>query len=139
MQQLPIVPYKPVDNGWVMRLWLESQELLGDSNVASRTLWRYEHRKAANEYLVVVPQTAFFHYRLRKDGVRVGYELAVSASARGQGYGQRLLAHAGWPMTLKTTAGAANNTFYAKLGFIVEGQSYSKNGDRLILHYARWK
>jgi ribosomal protein S18 acetylase RimI-like enzyme len=135
----PIVPYAPSDRDWVLGVWKHSQGILGDSNVASRTLHFFQTARSANEHLVVIRKVAFAHYRVRKDGQRVLYEIAVDPSERRKGHGKRLLAHIGTPMLLKTDAfNEESNAFYQALGFILEGVSTSRLGDKTLNHYARY-
>lgn len=127
------------DEEWVKRLFVANAGVLGIGDVANQTWYRYWARQNdGGEFWKVIRPHAFAHYRVRKDGWRTLYEIAVAQEAKGQGLGRRLVEHIGFPQRLKTDAShAESNAFYRKLGFQLVLTTQSKDGNKLLNHYEK--
>jgi ribosomal protein S18 acetylase RimI-like enzyme len=65
---------------------------------------------------------AFCHWRRRRDGVSVIYEICVPDEARGQGIGRAMIEALQQPIRLKCPVdNALGNGFYERLGFKLVG------------------
>lgn len=132
-----IRPAVPEDQKWVAKLFDTNKSILG--NVSGGTVfWRWKAGGAANEHFIVIPELAFCHYRVRKDGSRIVYEIAVAQAAKGKGLGRKLMEHVGRPVELKTDqASEESNAFYRKLGLTCVGKSTGKSG-KVMNVYQGW-
>jgi ribosomal protein S18 acetylase RimI-like enzyme len=120
----------PTDEPWVARLW-RSAGVFGSGLLVRRALNSTSH----NEFCVGVREKAFAHYRVRKDGVRVLYEIAVDPAHKRHGIGRALIAHLGVPVLLKTDAdNVAARSFYERMGMRLVGQKVARNG-KLMVEY----
>lgn len=129
-----IKPFTVDDLPWVKELWAENKGILGPP-MAPGT-WLRSH--ADNEFFIVISNFAFAHYRKRKDGTNVLYEIAVSSKMKKMGIGKALMLYIGLPMELKTDYGnEESNSFYKKLGFICMGKKYTKSG-KLVAIYRKF-
>lgn len=142
----PEVPYEtalvirgavPEDQKWVAKLFDANKSILG--NVSGGTVfWRWKAGKSPNERFDVIPELAFVHWRVRKDGTRVVYEIAVSQEAKGRGLGRKLMEHVGRPVELKTDAASEeSNAFYLKLGLHCVGRMTGGSG-KIMNFYQGW-
>lgn len=94
--------------------------------------WRWLQNGATNERIIVVEPLAFAHYRIKKDGSRVLYEIAVDVAAKRQGLGRLLMERVGRPVMLKTDRDhAESNAFYKSLGLSLAGVTVARSGKRL--------
>lgn len=127
----------PEDQKWVAKLFDANKSILG--NVSGGTVfWRWRASKSKSEYFIVIPELAFCHYRIRKDGSRVVYEIAVAQEAKGKGLGRKLMAQVGRPVELKTDAASEeSNAFYLKLGLHCVGKVTGGSG-KLMNFYQGW-
>lgn len=122
----------PADKPWVERLWRQAG-VFGDD--AGLLVWRALHPSSPNERCVGVREKAFAHYRVRKDGVRVLYEIAVDATLKRTGLGRALIAFIGAPLLLKTdVSNAESRAFYTRLGMREFGPKAARNG-KLMVEY----
>lgn len=81
----------------------------------------------------------FVHYRTRRDGWSVVYDLAVNPAAQGQGVGRALLYAVPAPVRLKCTADNPANRFYANAGMTLAASETAKSGRALNVYEAqRW-
>lgn len=134
MEGLQIRKATADDQKWVGKLFDANKSILG--NVSGGTVF-YRWIKGGNEreHFDVIPEIAFAHWLVRKDGTRVLYEIAVHESMKRKGIGRRLLAHIGFPMELKTDAGnEESNRFYQALGFIKLGYKETAGGKRVAVY-----
>lgn len=73
----------------------------------------------------------FANTRRRRDGVTVVYEIAVSKTHVGTGYGRAMLDALERPLRLKCPVGQAANVFYLRYGFtlvnVEEGKTRALN------------
>lgn len=127
----------PEDQKWVAKLFDANKSILG--NVSGGTVfWRWKTGGSANERFVVIPELAFCHYRIRKDGTRFVYEIAVAQEAKGKGLGRKLMEYVGRPVELKTdVASEESNAFYRRLGLTCVGQVKAASG-KLQNVYQGW-
>ena len=131
-----ITPARASDAEWLARLCAASRSELGQVN-GGRVLWQWLHDGDSNEFICVIRPLAFVHYRIRNDGVRVVYRLAVTPEARRCGLGRRLMRHVGRPVTLKTNAtNRPANRFYRQLGMVRVATTRTRSGaHRLHVYY----
>lgn len=121
----------PEDKQWVAKLFDANSTVLG--NMGGGTMfWRWQTAAGKNERLIVIPQLGFAHFRVKKDGTRVLYEIAVDAAAKRQGVGRLLMKVVGRPVLLKTDRDhAESNGFYRALGLTHCGTTVAKSGKKL--------
>lgn len=124
------------DKEWCVRLFSKYTKQLG--NLSGGTwFWRMEQANinTGTEKLIGVERLAFAHYRARRDGVNVLYEIAVHPIAQGQGIGKALVEYIGRPMNVKTDY---NNTvakcMYQRLGFTITDYSVAKSGKEMVAY-----
>lgn len=79
----------------------------------------------------------FVHYRTRRDGWSVVYDLAVSPSAQGRGIGRALLYAVPAPVRLKCTADNPANRFYANAGMSLVASETARSGRALNVYERR--
>jgi ribosomal protein S18 acetylase RimI-like enzyme len=129
--ELEVRSATPDDQSWVGKLFEANASVLG--NMSGGTMfWRWQNAGSKNERLLVAGKLGFAHYRIRKDGTRVLYEIAVDASAKRRGVGRTLMDRIGRPVTLKTDAGhAESNAFYKSIGLTNCGTTVARSGKRL--------
>jgi ribosomal protein S18 acetylase RimI-like enzyme len=144
------------DRDWIVKLFTLNKGVLG--NVASSVWYRYwqadqaaraKGALSAERWIVAVdpetdPETqrgmGFFHYRLRRDGWRSGYELATHPDFKRRGVATSLLRHAGAPITLKTDADhPESNGLYKALGFSLMAVTPGKHGTKTCNIYQLWE
>jgi ribosomal protein S18 acetylase RimI-like enzyme len=127
----------PQDQPWFAKLFDVNRASLG--NVSGGTVfWRWLQSKQPNERILVIRPVAFVHYRIKRDGMRVVYEIAVAASAQRQGLARVLMDRVGRPVTLKTNAdNEPSNRFYERLGFAVVAHVNTRDG-KLMNVYQGW-
>jgi len=122
---------KQNDKNWVNHLWKENKEILGPPF----PIYNYLKAKAPNEIFLVVPEIAFLHYRVRRDGETVLYNIAIDISAKRQGLGRKLVELMTPPIILKTDAdNEESNQFYKRLGFICLGKKLTKSGKTVNIY-----
>lgn len=131
---MSVDPYRRDDEAWLRAVWGECKHILGTG--VDLMLHRYGQRISDREKIIVIRPFAFAHYRERLDGVRNLYEIGVSAVARRQGHGRRLIEAIGRPLILKTDLdNEASNAFYVALGFKFMGWSWSRNLHKQFNNY----
>lgn len=125
---MKIRPAKESDKSWVEPIFREHDFVLGKGFFG--TIWyRYWTGGSENEFWDVIPCMAFVHYKRRKDGVNVIYEIAVGSEFKRKGLGKMLLDHVGYPMELKTDVQhRESNAFYKGCGFYPAGEKRSRDG-----------
>ncbi len=124
------------DQKWISKLFDQNKEILGMMS-GGTVFWRWYQGGNPREHFLVIPELAFAHYLKKKDGTKVLYEMAVSASAKRQGLGRRLLDKIGRPLELKTNADSPeSNTFYRSYGMTCVGQKTAGNGKLLNIYQA---
>lgn len=79
----------------------------------------------------------FVHYRTRRDGWSVVYDLAVNPEAQGQGIGRALLYAVPAPVRLKCTADNPANRFYTRAGMMLAGTETARSGRQLNVYERR--
>jgi ribosomal protein S18 acetylase RimI-like enzyme len=131
----------PDDQKWVAKLFDLNKDILGKVGGGS-VFWRALNGGNPREHFWVIPEIAFAHWLVRKDGVCVLYEIAVSAQWKRRGLATRLLSHIRGPgnniIELKTDAEhAESNAFYGALGFKKMGYKTAKSGKRMAI-YQKW-
>lgn len=123
---------KPEDEKWVGAIFKKADHILGKGFFGT-IWWRYWNQGTPSEFWIVIPDIAFAHYKVRKDGVRALYEIAVEEGHKRQGYGKALLRHIGFPMELKTDANhEESNRFYKACGFYPAGEKRSRDGTKRL-------
>lgn len=119
------------DGVWVKLVWRACKHILGGPSPWHRWL----SSGAPNEHFVGVRPIAFAHYRERRDGVRVLYNIGVAPGVRRRGLGRALLEHMGSPIELKTDAAdPVSNAFYTALGFTRAGSTETKAGKPMHIY-----
>lgn len=127
------------DEKWVKRVFTASDHILGKGFFG--TIWyrfwqNYRVHRGASERWVVIEEKAFAHFKQRRDGVKVLYEIATDEAARRQGHARALVAYIGFPMELKTDSNhQESNTFYQALGFYPCGEKRSRDGMKKMRIY----
>ena len=125
------------DQKWVGKLFDLNRDVLGKVS-GGTVFWRALNSGNEREHFWVIPEVAFAHWLVRKDGVKVLYEVAVHPDNKRQGLAKRLLQHIGLPMELKTDADhAESNAFYQALGFKKMGYKTAGSGKRMAI-YQKW-
>jgi len=79
----------------------------------------------------------FVHYRTRRDGWSVVYDLAVDPEAQGQGIGRALLYAVPAPVRLKCTADSPANRFSARAGRRLTSTETARSGRALSVYESR--
>lgn len=108
------------DKSWVLSLF-DSVAVLGEPNTGRMQWHRFWKNRTPNErWIVSEDRFAFCHFRLKRDGSKTVYEIAVSEQARRLGYGRQMLEIVGLPVVCKTDSGnVAANAFYKSCGFVL--------------------
>lgn len=134
MESLQIRKATAEDQKWFAKLFDANKNILG--NVSGGTVfYRWLKGGNAREHIAVIPEFAFAHWLVRKDGTRVLYEIAVHETMKRRGIGRLFLDHIGTPMELKTDAeNAESNRFYQALGFIKLGYKATSAGKRVAIY-----
>jgi ribosomal protein S18 acetylase RimI-like enzyme len=100
--------------------------------------WRLALPGNANERILVIRPAAFVHFRRNRTGLRVVYEIAVDERSKQRGLGSALMAAVGPPVMLRTDIDNAEaNNFYKRIGLVVVGVTYKRDGKRLNV-YQGW-
>lgn len=131
---MSVRPASESDRDWVLAVWGPEGERLG--NVGGSVWYRFWHadERSRERWLVLEP-FGFVHYRTRRDGVNVVYEIAVAVGARRRGVARQLLEAVGKPIELKTDANnGVSLAAYAALGFVRLGESVARDGKRVLVH-----
>jgi hypothetical protein len=113
------------------------QAVLDDINDIKETAKRYTHElgfilrpvleeAVSRQSLLYHPSGAFCHYRRRKDGVTVIYEICTPVEVRGQGLARAMINKLKRPIQLKCPIDNQSNAFYAHLGFEKTGEEKGK-------------
>lgn len=121
------------DKPFIESVYRENKAIFGNYGL---TLSSYFKERAKNQFMLVWEGVGFCHYRIRKDGVKVIYEIAVTSSAKGQGAGKKFIEKVGFPLMLKTDqVNLESNAFYRKIGMIVVGTHTTKKGKLMNIYY----
>jgi GNAT superfamily N-acetyltransferase len=116
------------DEPWIKSIFENEKEILGSFGL---TWFRFWSAKDPGDQWDCIPEKAFVHFRVRRDGWRTVHEIAVSQNSRRQGIAGQLIKHVGMPILLKTDAdNLESNAFYAAAGFYPVGSKTSKNGKK---------
>ena len=119
---------------WCKRIWQAASQVFGTD---SAPLYRALRDAKGNEFFLGIREVAFVHYRARRDGVNVVYEIAVDPAAKRRGLATRLLLHIGPPILLKTDADhEESNALYRARGFKFMG---TKQGQKKLLNEYLWE
>lgn len=128
----PIRPARPEDVEWVRPIFDVADHVLGKGFFGT-IWWRFWNQRNGEEHWVVIPKLGFAHFKVRKDGWKVVYEIATAPEAKRQGVGRRLLDFIGTPMELKTDADhEESNAFYRRCGFYPAGLKRSRDGKKRL-------
>lgn len=121
------------DDAWAVEaIWRPEERWLGSGKLAWKRYWA--NRSDREHWLLAsVRHTGdvmgFVHYRIRRDGGKTIYEIAVAKEARRMGIATALLDAVGVPVRLKTNAGnRESNAFYRASGFRLMGVTLTKKG-----------
>lgn len=137
MEKSEARPATPEDQKWVAKLFDANKDILGKVS-GGTAFWRWQTRGGPQEKWFVIPELAFAHWYIRKDGTKVLYEIAVSKDAKRMGLGKKLLDLIGLPCELKTDAEhPESNAFYQALGFKKMGYQNASSGKRKAI-YQKW-
>lgn len=123
----------PQDIDWVRPILDSAKHILGNGTLAWYRFWHGGLVDGAR--WIVVEGKGFVHFKRRRDGTSVIYEIAVSPDHKRQGVGRQLVAQVGYPIELKTDAdNEESNAFYRALGFHPIGCKVSKKGKRMRIY-----
>lgn len=125
------------DQKWVAKLFDKNKDTLG---VVGGGLAFYRWYNDGNDRArwIVIPEIAFAHYLIRKDGFKVLYEIAVDSEHRRKGLATALIKKIGYPIELKTDKdNVASNAFYLRLGFWLMGAKRTAGG-KIVNIYQKW-
>ncbi len=130
-----IEPATREDAEWIKPIFVAERGAFWDFG---RVWWRYWEQVGSRERWDVIRPLGFIHYRLRRDGIGMVYEIAVSAAARRRGIGRALMARVGEVALLKTDAtNLPANAFYQSLGFRLTDTRMARDGVRIMNVYER--
>lgn len=124
---------RPSDKDFINKVYQENRLIFGSFGL---TLSSYFKQRAKNQFILVWEGVGFCHYRKRKDGVNVIYEIAVTSSAKGKGAGRKFIEKVGFPLMLKTdVSNEESNAFYKRIGMIVIGKYETRKGKPMNIYY----
>jgi GNAT superfamily N-acetyltransferase len=122
----------PEDEVWLKELWKASRVFGQDA----APIWRAVHQRSNREQLIGIREQCFVHFRRRRDGINVVYEIAVAEAHRRKGLGKRLLQAVGAPIMLKTDAdNTTSRAFYVALGFRELNTIVAKHSSKAMVNY----
>ena len=132
MTQVAVVQATKQDLPWVLSLFAENSDILGNP------FWLKSSYRERGHRLIVVREKGFAHYRVGEDGARTLKEIAVSKSHKKQGIGKAMMDTIGRPITLKTDAdNDESNIFYKACGLLLVGCVKARSG-KLMNVYQGW-
>lgn len=125
---------KPTDEEWVKHIFDSYKNFLGGFGPVWFRYWQNDNPR---EKWVVIPDRAFAHYLIKKNGEVTLYEIAVHPAYKRMGLGDVLIKAMPTPIELKTDHdNEVSNAFYKRLGFRLMGKKPSKSGKR---YFHIWK
>lgn len=127
-----IEDFTEADIPWVRELLKKNPTLLHDPG---QVIWRFFNQRQSGEFWMVIRPHALAHFKVRRDGWKTLYEIAVDATQRRNGYARKLVEHIGRPLQLKTDEdNVESNAFYKALGFLPMGLVVSSKGKRINVY-----
>ena len=81
----------------------------------------------------------FCRFNHQRAGGVVIYEICLDEECRGKGIGRKIINKLPKPIKAKCPTNFESNNFYQHLGFILQGQEYTKKGTPLNIWYLRNK
>jgi len=130
-------PITKEDHEWVGDLLELNKKILG----GKLPLVRWARCHAKNDHWVAIGESAFAHFRAKRNGIVTLYEIAVAEDSKRKGMGRALIGYmrgpgpALRPIELKTDAeNEESNAFYLGLGMKRVGQKKTKKGKVVNLY-----